>query len=80
MAGAGTAGGKGSGVGKLESQIYCIKYTLFCFNVILWVSVLQGAIFSTKFALSYLNCCSNSASRLEKYSPKERDSVWQSMS
>lgn len=45
MAGAGTAGGQGSGVGKLESQIYCIKYTLFCFNVILWVSVPQGAVF-----------------------------------
>lgn len=29
--------GKGPGVGKLESQIYCIKYTLFCFNVVLWV-------------------------------------------
>ncbi|XP_026326888.1 tetraspanin-2A [Hyposmocoma kahamanoa] len=37
MAGAGAAGGQGSGVGKLESQIYCIKYTLFCFNVILWL-------------------------------------------
>ncbi|GBP70784.1 hypothetical protein EVAR_52910_1 [Eumeta japonica] len=24
------------GAGKLESQIYCIKYTLFCFNVVLW--------------------------------------------
>ncbi|XP_073966842.1 tetraspanin-2A-like [Choristoneura fumiferana] len=29
--------GKGPGVGKLESQIYCIKYTLFCFNVVLWL-------------------------------------------
>lgn len=38
MAGAGRGDGKGPGVGKLEAQIYCIKYTLFCFNVVLWVS------------------------------------------
>ncbi|CAH0397590.1 unnamed protein product [Chilo suppressalis] len=37
MAGAGRGAGQGSGVGKLESQIYCIKYTLFCFNVVLWL-------------------------------------------
>ncbi|VVC91722.1 unnamed protein product [Leptidea sinapis] len=29
--------GQGPTVGKLESQIYCIKYTLFCFNVVLWL-------------------------------------------
>ncbi|KAL0884129.1 hypothetical protein ABMA27_016148 [Loxostege sticticalis] len=37
MAGAGRGDGKGPAVGKLESQIYCIKYTLFCFNVVLWL-------------------------------------------
>lgn len=37
MAGAGRGQGKGTAVGKLESQIYCIKYTLFCFNVVLWL-------------------------------------------
>lgn len=41
MAGAGRGEGRGPGVGKLESQIYCIKYTLFCFNVVLWVSIAQ---------------------------------------
>jgi len=30
-------------MGKLESNIYCIKYTLFCFNIILWL--LGAAIF-----------------------------------
>ncbi|CAG9792149.1 unnamed protein product [Diatraea saccharalis] len=37
MAGAGRGAGRGPAVGKLESQIYCIKYTLFCFNVVLWL-------------------------------------------
>ncbi|KAL4709334.1 hypothetical protein ACJJTC_007066 [Scirpophaga incertulas] len=37
MAGAGRGEGQGPAVGKLESQIYCIKYTLFCFNVVLWL-------------------------------------------
>lgn len=41
MAGAGTGEGSGPAVGKLESNIYCIKYTLFCFNVVLWVSIAQ---------------------------------------
>lgn len=39
MAGTGKGDGQGSGVGKLESQIYCMKYTLFCFNIVLWVSL-----------------------------------------
>ncbi|XP_045459515.1 tetraspanin-2A [Melitaea cinxia] len=37
MAGVGRGDGQGPAVGKLESQIYCIKYTLFCFNVVLWL-------------------------------------------
>lgn len=35
--------GKGDGQGavqaaKLENQISCIKYSIFCFNIIAWVS------------------------------------------
>lgn len=37
MGGQGKGDGRGSGAMKLESQIYCIKYTLFCFNVVLWM-------------------------------------------
>ncbi|XP_053600329.1 tetraspanin-2A [Plodia interpunctella] len=36
MAGAGSGEGRASS-GKLESQIHCIKYTLMCFNVVLWL-------------------------------------------
>ncbi|XP_077291816.1 tetraspanin 2A [Arctopsyche grandis] len=43
MAGAGEGDGNGKGASKLESRIYCIKYTLFCFNIILWM--LGAAIF-----------------------------------
>ena len=31
--------GQGEANAKLEGQIACIKYTIFCFNVICWVSL-----------------------------------------
>ena len=41
-----TMAGKGDGHGetseKLEKNISCIKYSLFCFNVIAWVSFAQS--------------------------------------
>lgn len=32
------------GAEKLVNQIACIKYTLFCFNIITWVSEKGGSI------------------------------------
>lgn len=34
----GKGDGQGESVAKLEKSIGCIKYTLFCFNVVAWVS------------------------------------------
>lgn len=36
--GDGQGEGQGESVAKLEKSIGCIKYTLFCFNVVAWVS------------------------------------------
>jgi hypothetical protein len=30
--------GKGESAAKLANQIACIKYTIFCFNIVAWVS------------------------------------------
>lgn len=35
---AGKGAGAGEGTAKLDGQIACIKYTLFCFNIMSWVS------------------------------------------
>lgn len=34
---AGKGDGRGEGTAKLDGQIACIKYTLFCFNIMSWV-------------------------------------------
>lgn len=34
---AGKVNGQGANMAKLENQISCIKYSLFCFNIIAWV-------------------------------------------
>lgn len=31
--------GQDEGTAKLEKNIACIKYTIFCFNIIAWVSL-----------------------------------------
>lgn len=36
--GDGQGDGQGESAAKLEKSIGCIKYTLFCFNVVAWVS------------------------------------------
>lgn len=38
---AGKGDGKGEGSSKLDGQIACIKYTLFCFNIMSWVGGLD---------------------------------------
>lgn len=35
---AGKGDGQGDSTAKLEKNIACIKYSLFCFNIIAWVS------------------------------------------
>ena len=34
---AGKGDGAGEGTAKLDGQIACLKYTLFCFNIMSWV-------------------------------------------
>lgn len=34
---AGKGQGQGENAAKLEKNIACIKYTIFCFNVVAWV-------------------------------------------
>lgn len=31
--------GQGATMAKLENQISCVKYSLFCFNIIAWVRI-----------------------------------------
>lgn len=40
---AGKGDGAGEGTAKLDGQIACIKYTLFCFNIMSWVGGGCGA-------------------------------------
>lgn len=40
---AGKGDGRGEGTAKLDGQIACIKYTLFCFNIMSWVGGRGGS-------------------------------------
>lgn len=49
MAGHGEGEGKGSE--KLTDNIACIKYTVFCFNIVAWVS---HCLIKNKFSWNFL--------------------------
>lgn len=46
----GKGDGQGESAAKLEKSIGCIKYTLFCFNVVAWVS--NNAVFSVRLKMA----------------------------